>query len=239
MYQELLIQTIDQTRKVFLQQGFFQNIAPAPHLHKHNYTEIHLITGGTCRFSFGRDTCTVGDGEMLVIPPKLLHCCMEQDPSVRHHAFQMDCPAEDLAVYSLSPALISEFFRQIEAKDFSIISAFIALLYSYFDKGEKSTASASTDDGFLIQEFFFHRYNEDVHLSDLAEILHRSERQTERLVLAHTGNTFREELTATRIAIARYLQSTSDLSLHEIAEYVGYRSYAGFWKALQKKNAMP
>ena len=38
--------------------------------------------------------------------------------------------------------------------------------------------------------------------------------------------------------MATYLQEHTALSLTEIARYVGYQSYAGFWKAMksQKEN---
>ena len=93
-----------------------------------------------------------------------------------------------------------------------------------------------TDYGFLIHEFFSLHYSEDLHLCDLAQFLHLSERQTERLVIEHTGNTFRNELTAIRMTIAKKLLTSSQMSLTEISQYVGYKSYAGFWKALNKYN---
>ena len=41
-------------------------------------------------------------------------------------------------------------------------------------------------------------------------------------------------ISSTRVMIAKQLLRSSDMSLSEIAEYVGYRSYAGFWKAMKK-----
>jgi AraC-like DNA-binding protein len=34
--------------------------------------------------------------------------------------------------------------------------------------------------------------------------------------------------------MAKHLIATTDMSLGEVADYVGYRSYAGFWKAMKK-----
>ena len=86
--------------------------------------------------------------------------------------------------------------------------------------------------------FFSNRYSEDVRLSDLAEAIHLSERQTERLVIEHTGRGFRDELTETRVKIARQRLADKNMTLGEIAGYVGYRSYAGFWKAMKKSGAI-
>lgn len=71
-------------------------------------------------------------------------------------------------------------------------------------------------------------------LSDLAARLYLSEKQTERLVLKHTGQTFKQKLSDTRVAMANVLIRETEMPLHKVAEYVGYSSYSGFWKALQK-----
>ena len=51
----------------------------------------------------------------------------------------------------------------------------------------------------------------------------------------HTGRSFRDELTATRMAVADQLIAEGELSLSEIAAYVGYHSYAGFYKAIKRR----
>ena len=72
------------------------------------------------------------------------------------------------------------------------------------------------------------------YLSDLADQLHISERHAERLVLQYTGRSFREELVAVRMRIAHQLMQAENASLEQIAKYVGYRSYSGFWKAMKR-----
>jgi AraC-like DNA-binding protein len=98
---------------------------------------------------------------------------------------------------------------------------------------EKLQAQPITDYAFLIYEFFSTNYSGDVKLADLADILHLSERQTERLVIEHTGKTFKEEITSMRMEMAQKLISAG-MPLTEIAQYVGYKSYAGFYKAMKK-----
>jgi len=43
--------------------------------------------------------------------------------------------------------------------------------------------------------------------------------------------TFKKMLIHTRMTTARHMENTTDLPLSKIAEYVGYSSYSGFWKA--------
>ena len=120
--------------------------------------------------------------------------------------------------------------------DHSSVAAYISLFCSSFESNARRMPIPITDYGFLIFEFFSRNYKEQVRLCDLAELLHLSNRQAERLVLEHTGRSFREELAATRVRIANQLLKTTDMSLAEIAEYTGYRSYAGLWKAMKKYN---
>ena len=74
-----------------------------------------------------------------------------------------------------------------------------------------------------------------MELSDLAAELFLSEKQCGRVLRAVTGRNFRQELTRYRMDAALELQKQGELSLAEIAERVGYRSYSGFWKAFHKE----
>ena len=90
------------------------------------------------------------------------------------------------------------------------------------------------DYAFIIEEFLKVNYARDVKLSDLAAELNLSETHTERLVKKYTGNTFRQELAEIRIKMAQMLLSSTDMTMAEISEYVGYNSYSGFYKAYKK-----
>lgn len=238
MNRSFFTENSQNNHKIFLQNGFWADIAPSFVLHKHNYTEFHVIHGGSCRFTVDDKELYLQGGELLVIPPKKLHCCTESEDTTRHRAFQMDCDIDYPVICNLSDSLAKEFFAQIENKsvdrDYSVIASFTELFYSLAKRDNLLLPEPISDDAFLIREFFSCRYFEDVKLSELAFLLHRSERQTERLVISYTGHTFSEELARTRIEIAKHLIETSSVSLREISERVGYRSYAGFWKAMKR-----
>ena len=240
MSREFLIESAKKPQRIFLQDGFWNTKIQTGVLHKHDYIELHLVAGGICRFALGKEEVTLEDGQLLAIPAGVLHCCKGCEQGTRHTAFQVDLPVDEAAIYALPLALVEEFFCQIEKiserEDYGVIASFISLLCSYVQGDAPLLAGTVSDERFLIREFFTHRYSEDVCLGDLAEHLHRSERQTERLLLAHTGRTFREELIHTRMEIARHLLTTTHLSLRQISEDVGYRSYAGFWKAMQREE---
>ena len=71
-------------------------------------------------------------------------------------------------------------------------------------------------------------------MCDLAKILSLSDRQTERLVIKYMGKPFRGVLSDIRTEMAKRLMETTVMSMSEISRMVGYKSYAGFWKAMKK-----
>lgn len=224
--------------KLFLQDGFYNRRYISNTLHHHKYAEVHLILGGDIRYRLGDGQYLATDGCMLVIPPGVFHSGEKLGEEALCAAFQIDAEVAEFAAFPIGRALIGELFSEIDRAeatgDHSGIAAFAALLSRHFLPQDGLAAERITDYGFLIHEFFSHRYAEDVSLSDLAAELHLSERQTERLVAKHTGGSFRDGLSGARVRVAAQLLSESDMSLGEISAYVGYRSYAGFWKAMRK-----
>jgi AraC-like DNA-binding protein len=87
------------------------------------------------------------------------------------------------------------------------------------------------DHALQIRDFFSLNYNKRITLSDLAKELHLSPMQTQRVIKKHTGKTFGENLLLQRMTVAENLMKTTEMSLADIAEYIGYESYCGFWKA--------
>lgn len=240
MYNELIIKTNSKEHKILLQAGFYPSTASAVRYHKHNYAEIHVIAGGKATFSIDEALHTLESGSIMIIPKGIFHCFESSDDNTFHGAFQIDYNTPEMSVYNVGEATVLSFLQETENSrhtgDCSKVAAYIALFCSYFCHDETLHTSPVTDYGFLIHEFLSTHYSNDLRLSDLADFLHLSERQTERLVIEHTGNSFRDELTAIRLNVAKKLLRSSDKSLAEIAEYVGYKSYTGFWKAMKKYN---
>ena len=178
------------------------------------------------------------DGDIILIPGRIPHYVTKIGDTTLHTAFQIACEVSEVMIRSVSNALVSEFFSEISRSEkelnYSAISAYIALFISKFPLELSLEATKINDYGFLIHEFFSQKYGDDVKLSDLADVLRLSTRQTERLVMEYTGHGFGKELTATRMAIAAHLMNNTSFPLGKIAEYVGYHSYAGFWKAFKK-----
>ncbi|MBO5315666.1 MAG: helix-turn-helix domain-containing protein [Clostridia bacterium] len=244
---EIIVNIDNNPTKVFLQRGFYYRDAAnnkkdngpvtpfAPHIH--NYAEIHFFLGDDCSFLIDERDITVSSGTMVSIPKNMYHVPRISN-GTQHCAFQIDLPISEFKSVNISTGLIEEFFKEINnlenSNDHSRIASYISLFASFFIKAKKLHANRSTDYGFIIDSFLGLNYSKPIHLADLAEELHISTKQAERLVVLHTGCTFNTALTNNRIRAAEHLMKTTSLSISEIANLVGYESHSGFWKAYKR-----
>lgn len=237
MHYELSFKMIERDYKAFLQDGFYVSPKTDTSLHKHNYTEIHVLGEGRAEFLIDNRPITVNGPAILTIPAPMMHCCTYQDEHLLHTAFQTDCQADQLRTYPIAEGMVKAFLEEIQRSqltgNYSTVAFYIPLFCNCYHR-EPLAVTEIKDYNFLISEFFILNYDKDVYLADLAEQLHISERHAERLVLQYTGHSFREELVAVRMRIAHRLMQRENASLEQIAKYVGYRSYSGFWKAVKR-----
>ena len=242
MFEELTVRVGDEVHKVFLQDGFYDRKRLSGKIHKHNYSEVHIVLSGNITYRIGDRLISATGCDLICIPEGELHAGVSMSEGAEEIAFQIDAGVSELVRTVVSAALIPEFLLEIDRAtytgDYTSLLAYITIMIRPILGGAGAQAGNITDYGFIIREFFSNRYSEDVRLSDLAEAIHLSERQTERLVIEHTGRGFRDALTETRVKIARQLLADKNMTLGEIAGYVGYRSYAGFWKAMKKSGAI-
>jgi AraC-like DNA-binding protein len=238
MEKTLNIYLDEKKHNIFLQNGFYKTSYSSGAMHKHCYTEMHIVKGQHAFLSVENSTYNLSHGNVFLIPANTFHS-IELSQDSKHTAFQIDYNIKDFKYFNANCAIISELFDKISETNITgnhqEVLAYIQFFCNLFIKPESSVDDI-TDYKFLIYEFFSVSYNENIRLSDLALTLNLSERQTERLVKLYTGNSFSKELTKTRMDIANRLLKSTDMSLTEIANYVGFRSYNGFWKAMKKIN---
>jgi two-component system response regulator YesN len=86
----------------------------------------------------------------------------------------------------------------------------------------------------LIEEYISNFFHFSDGLSGLASQLYLSERQTRRIVKQFFGEEYKTLIIKQRMETAQILLKTSNLSLDQIAEKVGYKSYSGFHMAFVK-----
>ncbi|MBQ8893823.1 MAG: helix-turn-helix domain-containing protein [Clostridia bacterium] len=238
-YREILVESGNEKLHIFMQVGLSARQNTISPLHKHFYSEVQAVVEGEASFLVEDQLLSLGQDEMILIPAETYHKRHSLSKNARLISFQVRKSAEDCGVFPLFKGLAAELLRESRALEESgksnRLPALLSLVCAPLTEGEDPTIPIC-DRAYLIAEFFANRYNLDITLGDLAASLSLSEKQTERLLRHHTGNTFRGELTRYRMEAARRLMQNEELTLTEIAEKVGYHSYSGFWKAFNKEK---
>lgn len=234
----LSIKVANDIKKVFLQNGFYQHNMCLSPLHSHNYSEIHLVVRGKVKFFVENKEYIMDSGSIMIIPPTVFHWAMAEDENATRIAFQLEYTAPEFCHKKISQQVLIELEKEIQLAqktgNYSGVSSYLSLVCCKLVDDEIETPTPISDYAFLIYEFFSQKYNQDVKLSDLANELKLSEKQTQRLVKKYTGDTFGSVLTKKRMALAHTLFETSDFSKSDVCERTGYHSYGGFSKAYKK-----
>lgn len=85
----------------------------------------------------------------------------------------------------------------------------------------------------VIEDAFFYHYR-TLTLADLAELLHLSTRQTQRLLQSCFGKTFSQKLGEARMAAASQFLLNTELSISEISEQTGFSSIEHFSSSFKR-----
>ena len=238
MNNRLTINLGNGEKTFFLQNGFYQRKTEVSPIHKHYYTELHIITGGHIVYRLNKKTYTLNEGSVFAIPPNTLHSCDYVDKDAKHCSLLIDMPLKSPIKTDLSTQTLEDFFSEADQAsttgNYAKVSGYLSIIYNSIFENEYKAADKIVDYSFIIEEFLKVNYAKDIKLSDLAAELNLSEKHTERLVKKYTGNTFKQELSSIRIKTAQMLIASTDMTMTEISEYVGYNSYSGFYKAYKK-----
>lgn len=239
MDKELFVMVADEQYKVFLQKGFFNNDSKlTDFFHKHHYCEIHIIAKGEATLVVNENEYKISAGDVILIPEDTMHCFKNIIEKTENISFQIMISDTYVKIVKIPEMflvdLVNEIKRVKENENYSKVQAFLCLLCTYLLDEKKLKAQRISDYEFIIREYFNINYNKEIKLSDLAKMLHLSERQTERMVIKYTGNTFKKEIIRKKMDVASHMVLDGKISLKEISEYVGYQSYSGFWKKYKK-----
>ena len=241
MNTEFIIDANDIKAKIYMQIGFFEHTDLNYPLHKHIFAEIHVFLGGTAVMQYNKESISLFEGDVLFIPAHVQHRYQVFDTNSKRVSFFIDCDSLSCKTQriTLPKEFMPLFCKEIQeytlsGKD-SKLKALLSYICSDFITIEtvKSTAPI-TNRELIIEDFFSKKYNLGVTLNDLAEELAISSKQTEREVKRLTGNTFAKELAKRKLNAAIILSQTTNLSLAQISQLVGYSSYCGFYKAYKK-----
>lgn len=237
-YTEIIVPTEQKPTHVFINTTSVEVEFKACPLHKHNMTEVQIITSGVAKFDIDGNKINATDFEMVVIPNNTYHQRLESGEVTKVIAFQTDANINSFQKIPLKKCLVQELKNEIATLNLTGVSEklpyYFGLILSEFSPISKNTVTSVQDRNFLISEYMSLNYDKDITLADVAKILNLSEKQSERIIKQYTGKNFRKLLAGYRIDAAKILIKNGELTLAQVAEKVGYKSYSGFWKAYNK-----
>ena len=206
--------------------------------HNHRQGELHLMLSGSADYTIGEENRLLHAGEFVYIPPKIHHSAKAQQNDTSFITFTLRGGPKQVMFSSLSPSLLDGIYSACEKSNaessLDPLMPYFYILIGSVCRPQGPTIRENLDYEGMIMRYLDAHYNQNITLSSLAEYVGISPKQVQRIVQKETGRTFLEELTVRRMRAARYLEENTPMSSTEIAHYVGYNSYSGYWKA--RKN---
>ena len=202
-------------------------------IHKHGYAEVHLIASGYVECTVENVYFKLDPGDALLVPSGAYHKVDSDDEERVHFSFQVEIPSDKPVKMHFSREFIEDLFDKLKKggdgglSTLSYICSELVGIQYYRSEPERDYRHA-------IADFFDKRHHEKIEIEDLSSELHLSKMHTQRLVKRYTGMTFGENVRKYRLKVAEHLMKNTDMTKEEIARYVGYSSYSGFWKAARR-----
>ena len=219
---------------IFFKPCFTQKRTVTTPLHAHRYAEMHIVVSGKNNYFIANRQYTLSEGDALIIPPRTYHEVKPLTSEGYFISFQLDLSLPEVKTEKIPLPILEKCMEESFDKSPEKAIPYLYFFVSRLMVNELFTTRKNSDYAYLIYDFIESNYNRDIKLCDLSALLHISERQTQRIIKEETGNTFTDELTKYRMFMAEHLMKTTEMTMSEIAEYVGYGSYSGFWKAYGK-----
>ena len=91
---------------------------------------------------------------------------------------------------------------------------------------------------YVIEQQINLNYKKKTSIEDIANVLHMSRRQVDRIVHQIWGKTYASLILERRMLIAQKLLTKTNVPCANIAEQVGYTSYPGFYLAFRRYFGM-
>ncbi len=219
---------------VFFHKGFYAGNDISNVVHNHIYSEIHTVLLGEVQLFIEDKAYIFKENEAFIIPKYKNHYYISKSENAFSTSFQINKDikrVEKIEVDSrISELLKQELDKMPNNVNYSNLAAYLSIIASAF-WDERLSVESATEHSFIIHNFFALNYNRDAKLEELAQSLHFSEKQTERMVKKITNMSFKQNLLKNRMKIADFLKEYTELTDLEISKYVGYESYSGYYKA--------
>ena len=220
-----------------------------PTRHSNGSFELHIVLEGSGRIELDEQTIDLRSGQALIILPNTFHTCRSiTSPFLRlTTSFLLADPTQmtrfagkgaDHIILNVDPAMrricmgIFEKFDREAAYLGNEMLIRILRAVRHGQEQERGRRQSSTLN--IIDRYFSSSNMQGGHTrKGLAQRLHCSERQINRILTELYGMTFLEKRLQARMDYAKYLLRSTDRRIQEISAMVGYANETSFYKVFK------
>ncbi len=265
-YSDIVLTTEDGEFQLRVDSGFSGYERFSQSLHTHTCHELFFIAKGTMDVVCMEQTLHLSPNTLLVVPPETLHYTWSEDPELQRYALtfkvlslEENDPFADIfntmaPVVFREPTEIQESFRrfsryarrEITVRRPLMAACFYEILYllktELINTPTDTTLLSLNQDteyrNYLIDTYLSQRYNSDISLTTLANMVHMSERNVNRIIQKNYGQNFRERVVFLKMQNAVKLLTETDMTVKSIAAKVGYKTTRSFYGTFQRYHHM-
>lgn len=142
---------------------------------------------------------------------------------------------DDPQITEYAVSILQEYQRNQRYKN-TMLSSLMSVFFVYLLRAHEKdifiptlNSSVMNENTIFIIEYMQKNYN-TITLSHLAKFFNYSERQMHRIIKTATGMTFSDNIKKIRMGHAKELLSNPNLTVHEIADILGYYDVSNFRK---------
>lgn len=244
------------TCRNYLKGSSKNNIETLSHMHRE--IEILLVLRGEARVNLNGETYEIGKGDIVIVPPFLLHnyiifadrdfChnCMCFDLSLLYdESFKTDiekgglmppCVFKNEKCFHFAKTAYEINEKQRNGWEMQVIGNIFLFFGTLLQENLMSKGENDSDNNFCRQvlEIISVNYSANITSSDVAEELHMNNSYLCRLFKKHFGCTFQNYLCMYRLEKAKLYLKNSELTVSQIAFNTGFNSFSYFSKVFKE-----
>ena len=233
----------------------------AAHRHSNISYELHYTHSGMGSAEVGDTTIPLAQGSVYITGPNVVHAqysdraqpileyCLYLNAQAAKPAPELEaflrtafwCGRDDGALLTLLESLLQECrTRRMGWRESckALLTQIVVRLTRLYGgaAGERTERPVELQPFSMmpaLEDAFFYHYRE-LTIGALADMLHLSVRQTQRVIMDRFGKTFSQKRTEARMSAAQQLLRGTRYSVTEIGERVGYSSLEQFTAAFHK-----
>lgn len=232
--------------------------------HWHNDLEIGLLVSGNLRCYIGGRVKDIKDGQVFLVNSGELHCTVPQYNGIdcyapgltlviNHDFIKSIVPEYDQTYFELSGAreeqqiavlmfeILDLYQEKTSAKELLLLGRVCEILYVLFSKCTKKRDAAGDrhrkdlEQQKAILNYIHANYTQPLRQGDIAERFGYSKEYFCRLFKKTTGRTFKNYLTACRLANAENMLRQVETTVLNIAQSTGFPDEQTFISAFKKQ----